>query len=413
MLHPLSAGGHTWPQSSRLEWPCQAQSADTAGPFRPGLRLHTCVVAVVGSSAPLPCATAAAVLRGSSQLPAAGLLGDCEAPAYVPLAALLVLAVCTMSTTCQATAKQGAGRWRLARQQPAHVRHRANQQCKPRGQSACACLQHSSQPQVLRRQWCCTAAALLPHRSWLRLKYGPPHCPPPLQGQVDEQLPQVFFDAVQALMMVLGAFVLVRVTCVDRGPPPAGGGHMCLSGVLWDRGVTPAAALPARHLGPGMRCAQRPACPCPARCPRFAGGFAPLFPACVAPPINRNLTWLPAAPFARRINHLPVQLPTRIPPTRTPGPSTAPSPPPSPTAPNPKTLPQPNLLQLMIVVPLNIPAPHPTPPSTRPTHTPHLPPQPAAARDRGALHHPKLYTLKDPIPTYQPASNPPHRCCSS
>ena len=29
------------------------------------------------------------------------------------------------------------------------------------------------------------------------------------QGQVDEQLPQVFFDAVQALMMVLGAFVLV------------------------------------------------------------------------------------------------------------------------------------------------------------------------------------------------------------
>ncbi|KAL4420399.1 hypothetical protein ABPG75_010055 [Micractinium tetrahymenae] len=29
------------------------------------------------------------------------------------------------------------------------------------------------------------------------------------QGQVDEQLPQVFFDAVQALMMVLGAFVLL------------------------------------------------------------------------------------------------------------------------------------------------------------------------------------------------------------
>lgn len=27
---------------------------------------------------------------------------------------------------------------------------------------------------------------------------------------MDEQLPQVFFDAVQALMMVLGAFVLVR-----------------------------------------------------------------------------------------------------------------------------------------------------------------------------------------------------------
>ncbi|KAL4424666.1 hypothetical protein ABPG77_004473 [Micractinium sp. CCAP 211/92] len=31
------------------------------------------------------------------------------------------------------------------------------------------------------------------------------------QGQVDEQLPQVFFDAVQALMMVLGAFVLLMV----------------------------------------------------------------------------------------------------------------------------------------------------------------------------------------------------------
>lgn len=41
------------------------------------------------------------------------------------------------------------------------------------------------------------------------------------QGAVDEQLPQCMFDALQALMMALGAFVLV--SCMfEAGPGKAG-----------------------------------------------------------------------------------------------------------------------------------------------------------------------------------------------